>query len=566
VFLFLAVGFAVFGNTLGGEFVYDDHLVLSNSIFDEPARFLNFFIEPYFEDFSDAGLYRPLTLISFVPNFVVGGASFGFHLVNVFLHIANSLLVYIFLYKISRSYKLSLVASLPIHVEAVASIIGRAELLSFLFVILSALAWLKSRFIVASLFFFLGILSKETALVLPFILLLISWHYRSKLTWIIPFIVSGVGYFALRFVALGSHSFSISKEFVFNPIISASISERIATFLKVTLLYVQKILVPLNLSPDYSYNQITITNNFLIPSVILGVLLIVVLAYISIRSYKSKKNIFIIWAVLLFAAPYLLISNLFFPIGTIMAERLMYMPSLGIIMLLVFVAYPLSSKVKHRPYLAMAIFFLLPLYAVITINQNRVWANEKTLFSNMYEASPQSVVAQTHWAQILLRRGEVQGAKKLLLESFNLHKDFLLNLNLLAEIEKNEGNLEQSRLYLERAVDIMPEHEQTLISLSRVYFNQAKYDQANEILTVLVEKYGGVGNTVLYALSQVRSGDYEAGRKVIVATFGEETTDESAVTILSYIDLKQGTLEESGYAIRADIEREFLKLEALFLE
>ncbi|TSC88939.1 MAG: hypothetical protein G01um10142_561 [Parcubacteria group bacterium Gr01-1014_2] len=195
--ILLLVGFSVFFNGLKGDFVHDDLLVLSHSFFSQSAKVLNFFSEPYFEDFYQAGLYRPLTQISFRLNFLFGSSPFSFHLVNILLHIINSFLIYLLVSKIINSdgririperspqgrsevalFACLLFLVLPIHVEAVTSIVGRAELFSFLFGILTLLLWLDTKYFFSAITLFLALLSKESAIAVMPIIFLLNWYHR----------------------------------------------------------------------------------------------------------------------------------------------------------------------------------------------------------------------------------------------------------------------------------------------------------------------------------------------------------------------------------------------------
>ncbi len=572
VALGLALGFVIFGNGLWGGFVYDDNIVLSNSRFNHPATFANFFTEPYFENFPEAGLYRPLTLISFVPNFLISGNNpFGFHFFNILLHIVNSILVYLLIFEFTKSFRISFLSFalflvLPIHVEAISSIIGRAELLSFLFISLSFFLWLKSRFILSALLFLSALFAKETALALPPILLIISAYYKKDKKWIYYFVIAGFVYFILRVVSLGGYFMSPLADFVFNPLKFVSWGERIATSLKIFVLYLQKIFVPINLSVDYSYNQIKIVKEFWSSGMAIAGLLIMGLSiYFLAASIYKRKYKFIVIAIALFLFPYFIISNLILPTGTIMADRLMYWPSVGIIFLLAF----LLDLLLKRRVMAKIIYFtiggVIIVYSLLIIRQNKIWASEETLFDAMYQRSPDSVVSKTNWAKILISEGKNKEAGELLADTLQFYPDFTSALNLSAQISKNVGNLKETEKYLERALLLRPLNQETLTNLSRVYFLEKKYKQTDHILGILVPNYGGVGNIFLWAISKIKTGNYKGAKAVISNYFGNNfNNDESAKIIMQYADLKSGEFK-GGLIAKKDAEQQFFNLESIFL-
>ncbi|PJE51071.1 MAG: hypothetical protein COV29_02240 [Candidatus Yanofskybacteria bacterium CG10_big_fil_rev_8_21_14_0_10_36_16] len=571
VFLLIAIGFVVFGNSLGGDFVYDDHLILSHSFMGDWGNLASFFNGPYFEDFGESGLYRPLTQVSLSLNFLLfGNGSFSFHIINVLLHTVNSFLVFLLIQKISKRQKFSLISSiiflvLPIHVEAVSSIVGRAELLTFLFSLFSVLILLDKPTVKWSLVsagcFFLALLSKETAVALFPVVLIIIFVYTDVYTSLYTkvahasyFLIAILGYFLLRINALGMHAFGVQPEFVFNPLAYVSAGERVLTAFKILPLYLQKILIPFGLSPDYSFNQIKNVSeiNFL------SIVGIIVLFGLIFWAIKKINNIFWVLGISLFIFPYLLISNLLFPVGTIMGDRLMYLPSVGLIILLAF----LPDKKKYK----RALIGLVAVYSVLCINQNKIWANETTLYKAMYERSSDSVVAKTNWAKTLVLEGQTSEARELLLEANSQYEYFLLTLTWLGSIEANESNFEKAEEYFEKALLLRPNNQNVLTSLSRVYFKQRKYHQANRILESLVLNYSGEGNKILYVISQIRAHNYQKAINVITKYYGDNPTDESARVLFAYANYKIGNFalaNKTGFSFK-EAEDNFLNLESFF--
>jgi len=548
---FLLIGFAVFFNGLNGDFVHDDLLVLSHSFFSQPSKVFNFFSQPYFENFYQAGLYRPLTQISFGFNFLLGSSPFGFHFVNVVFHIINSFLVFLFLKRLTDKKRFSLISGLlflvlPIHVEAVTSIVGRAELLSFFFGILTLILWLDSKYFLSAVVLLFALLSKESAVAILPIAFLLNFRFGRSWSWLVHYSVATATYFILRFAVLGEYAFKTKVEFVFNPLAYVSFFERIFTALKILVLYLVKIFLPYNLSADYSYDQIPIVGNLfssplsLLGLLILGLMLLTVyfifqpnkntliLQYIKVFTKDSKKLIFA-WALIFFFLPYLVISNLFFPTGTIMAERLMYFPSLGAAAVL---AVAVEQLFKQSKQLGFSVLLVLTVvYGFLTVSQNRIWASREALLTDNFEKSPDSVVAKTEFGILMLERDK-ELAKKLSLEVYEKYPDYIQNFNLRAAVEVQEGNFTEAEKFLERAFELRPKHQTTLQNLSRVYFTLGKYTEAERTLQVLVSEYGGKGNVIFYALVQAKNRRFDQARETLYSFFGPEVEDESALKIL----------------------------------
>lgn len=537
-------GLLVFGNGLGGDFVHDDILVLSHGLFAQPDKFFGFFSQPYFDGFHQAGLYRPLTQTSFAFNFLFGSAPFGFHLSNVLLHIVNSFLVFLLLKKLFSDVRLGFAAALlflvlPIHVEAVTSIVGRAELLSFLFGTLALLLWLDRKYILSAVLLLSALLSKETAVAVPAVAFLLSRRLSRPWKWLLHYSAAVAIYFFLRVAVLGGYAFGTKVEFVFNPLAHVPFFERFFTALKVLTLYVLKVFAPYRLSADYSYDQIPVVNNlFLSPSALVGLGILALMVFAVYRVLQRKDGSVFVWGLVFFFLPYLVVSNLILPIGTIMAERLVYSSSLGAAMLLGLAAGRLSAKFSKR----LGIAFLAALTAVygfLTVRQNPVWASRESLLTDSFEKSPQSVTAKTEFGILMLDRDK-ELAKRLALEVYEKHPDYIQNLNLLAAVAVRERRFSEAEDFLERALELRPRHQNTLQNLSRVYFTLGKYQEAEKTLKVLVFEHGGQGNVIFYALVQARNGRFQESRKTIESFFGPEVKDESALKIL------KGDFEELG--------------------
>lgn len=527
--------FIVFANGLGGGFVYDDNLVLSHGLFSEPLKFLHFLNQPYFEDLSQAGLYRPLTQISFAFNFLAGQRPLGFHLINIILHGLNSFLIFLLAMKLFSDKTLGWLAAilflvLPIHAEGVSSIVGRAELLSFFFGIGTILLWMDKRYLLSGLAILLALLSKETAIAIPAILLLLSIRLGRSYGWICYQGAAFLIYLLLRLFTLGADSFGVKAEFIFNPLVQAPFFSRIFTAAKVLLLYLQKIFLPYNLSADYSYNQIPLISSATNVFGWLGILLLAFLIWVVCR----PKKYFLAVATMLFLLPYLIVSNLIIPIGTIMGDRLMYLPSLGMVLLL---SWILAGLVRWKKLAGLATcVILIVIFSLVTIRQNRVWADEESLMRHAYNESPNSVIVKANLGVLLLNKDR-ELARRLALEAYAQYPDQVKNLNLLAALAVIDKNLPEGQRFLERALALRPYHQGTLENLSRVYFTQNKFAEAERTLGELATRYGGAGNVIFYAVVKVQNRKYQETLEVLHGYFGN-SADETVTTVRDFAEAK----------------------------
>src|SRR3989344_3190915 len=249
----LSVAFAIFGNGIGGDFVFDDTAVIEKRAdLKNSENFFTLFISPYHKHLPRSGLYRPVTMVSYMLNYaVLGEGAAGFRVVNIILHALNAFLVFILLKRLTNSRTIHYVVFFlflthPIHVEAVTSLVGRAELLAFGWGIMAVLLLLQRRPILSMGAFLLALMSKETALMVLPLLAYVSWVLnKEKLTVVVKkmwgFAIPLSGYFLLRYVALGKYVISeATTTLVENQLKFAPWFEKTFTAGKILFMYIVK--------------------------------------------------------------------------------------------------------------------------------------------------------------------------------------------------------------------------------------------------------------------------------------------------------------------------------------
>jgi len=300
VFLAICLGlvFLIYGRTLAGDFVFDDRGIVEHQAILSNLNLLDKILTMPYLTAIEAGAYRPITVLSYTLNFLLFGAGpAGFHFINLILYALTGWLVYLFVDKLFRRKLLAYLAGLiflllPIHAEAVANIIGRAEILALLFSLLAFWSLLKDKvgtgwknYWPAGLWLFLAMGSKETAIAaLPVAALVV--YFKEKNFWArenlakyapaAAWSVAGVAaYLALRLAVLGrAYFFNSEVTMVENPLRFTEFWPRIFTALNVLAMYVKKSFWPLKLCSDYSYNQLPVINDFSNLGTIVGSLIL----------------------------------------------------------------------------------------------------------------------------------------------------------------------------------------------------------------------------------------------------------------------------------------------------
>ncbi len=428
--------------TLRNGFVFDDHFMIEENPSIRSLRQLPRILTTEYwgtatGDARIAGksnLYRPLVIVSLALNYAVGGLDpLGYHAVNILLHAGVSLAVYGLGARLGVSREAATIAAAlfavhPLHTEVVAEIVGRAELLMALGVLLAlaGFAWGGVGGRLGSLAAFaLALLAKEQAVVLPAVLALHEFSRwqgvtasqrwgalaRNVLLRLLPYAGILAGYFLIRAWVLGWAAVPV-PDALDNPVAAVSRAPRILTALAVAGRYLTLCLWPAPLSPDYSYNQIPLAGSPLDGRVVWGVLLWGSLLALAARSFIRGKGAagFAVGFTLLTFLP---VSNLFIPIGTIMGERLFYLPSVGLCWLAGLGCAAIRGRIR-RPRLRQMRWAVLGGVLVSltaqTVRYGRIWRDAFSLFSHGVSVAPNSAKMHHSMGVLLLARCREQSA------------------------------------------------------------------------------------------------------------------------------------------------------------
>ena len=355
------------------------------------------------------GLYRPLTTLSYLFNYSLlgdGSNPLGYHLVNYAIHAVNASLVFLLaLTLFGETLPALAVATIwavhPVTTESVTNVVGRADLLSA-FGILAALlcltrahavsglrraAWLAAAGLASAV----GVFSKENAIIVIGAAFLLDLALRRKTAWRTR--VAGYAAVALAcLVFIAARAAVIAQSppmhipFTDNPIVDAGFLPGRLTAIKVIGKQLALLAWPVALSADYSYNAIPLSNG-LDAGVVAALVALIAAGALAAYSFRRDRRLFFL---ILFALGALLpTSNLLFPIGTIMAERFLYLPALGFAGCLVAAALALRPHVRAaRLHAGLGVVILL--LAGRTFARNFDWYTEDALFKSAEAAQPES--------------------------------------------------------------------------------------------------------------------------------------------------------------------------------
>lgn len=555
--IFIALSFILYGNSITGQFVLDDISVVQNPTIQNASGAIKAFISPYYYGRPQSGLYRPLILASFAISNYISDKPAVSHAINILLHALVSFLAFVLILTLKDALTAWLGALifmfLPIHVESVASIVGRAELLALLFSLMALLASFKNKYWLSSLWLLSALFSKEISIAFLAIWAYIEFVYKKHAIRIIArkfviFVPAIAAYSILRYIALGREYFLNAGGYsFFNPIRDANLFRGLWTALKVLSVYVQKIIFPTYFSSDYSYNQIPLVNNFGDSwQTWLGMAIIGGLIYFS---FRCRHNIIGLGCII-FLSSYFVVSNLVFKIGTIMAERLMYLPSLGFAVIAgeIFSAGFVRFK-KPKNILICAFIILLIAYGVQTIKGNRLWSNEKNLFENAYKHGSNSVVNMTNMASLLFKDGKSEEAIKKLTSALISEPENAPALHLQGQIQMSLNDSDKAVKSWENAISAQSDYLYPYLSLGLYYYNKSNFISGEDILKKAPINMPLANIATLLALNQIGLGKYQEAINMIESSFGKKPKEEELQFVLGIAYLKSGS---------EDIARELL--------
>ena len=414
---------AAYGNSLYGGFPYDNRYQILEDARLRSATAENFrrlFTEDLWWPRAVSGLYRPVTKITFLTNYAVfgnGERPLGYHLVNLALHFLNALLVYwlaleIGLPFVAAFWTAAFFATHPVATEAVTNLIGRADLLAALVVLGGLLLYRRlqtqptvARVAALGATAAVGVLAKENAAILPAMMVLADVVFRRR-----P-VVAAYAAVALPLVALWlwrAHLYAnlpvVDLPFVDNPLVAAGFWTARLTAFKVLGKYFLLLVWPATLSCDYAFRQIT-PAGWSDPLALGGLALVAALVALAVATRRRRPAL--AFLIGFFFVTLLPMSNLLFPIGTIMAERFLYLPLVGFAGGIA-IAMPL---VLRQPRLAAVASSLIVLaYCGRTALRNRDWQDSLHLWSSAVAAVPESFRAHQSLALALFHSGDLEGA------------------------------------------------------------------------------------------------------------------------------------------------------------
>jgi tetratricopeptide (TPR) repeat protein len=413
---------AVYLPSLGNGFAFDDEGdILENPTVVDASGPIDVLLSPYRGQVPpQRSPYRPVTSLTLWMNWVAGGdGPAGFHVVNVLLHVLASALVVRLLIALGCSASGALIGGAlfavhPIHVEAVANVVGRADVLATIFCLVAALVWVSpklgsvSRVVLVAIAYALALGSKEIAVFLPGLLLALSWarpagrRLAGEVARLTPTVAVLGGYLLVRLSALGL----LVQQDTAPYIAELTTAERLPTAVASLAVMGRLLFAPWNLAADYGPNVIQVVG-FASAGFWMGALsagLCIALAW-QLRRRERLGTLALAWIGL----SVLVVSNLPFAIGIWVAERTLYLASVGVG---IGAAALVGALGAHAPSALRGTLAAATLAVAVgawrTVDRIPSWHDTEVAFRTLAEEHPESFRGQWWLARRLTDAGDYE--------------------------------------------------------------------------------------------------------------------------------------------------------------
>ena len=540
--LLALITLVVYLPTLRNEFVnLDDEIYVYGNAY---IRSLDpSFLAWAFTDLS-AGFWHPLTWISYAIDYAIWGLNpLGYHLTALLLHAGNTFLVVSLVVRLLYSVHnpvtgggsvsgssafpdrrdIWLAAGVtgllfglhPLHVESVAWVSERKDLLCALFFLLSVLTYLNysqqttatwylnRQYILSFAFFVLALSSKTMAVTLPVVLLLLDWYplrrfaCRGTATTLfmekIPFVTAALVISIVSIVAQKATGALESRE-------SISSGVRILVAFKALLMYLWKMMYPVHLIPFYPYphNVTFFSTEYLAAIVVVSG----VTAY-SLAIVRKRKLLLAIWGYYVITLlPVLGIVR----IGSFyMADRFTYLPSVGPFLLLGLGAAVVWGRVVSslwRQCLVVLAMTLVVAFSFLTVKQTLFWKDSVSLFTHTLDVCHDNWVAHNNLGSYYLKTGDITKASYYIKESIRCNQnnpDAYMNLGV---INNNLGNHSQAIYCFKKALEIQDDLVMAHLNLGLALILVGDREAATEEYRIMQRLNPGQADVLLNVLTQ----------------------------------------------------------------
>jgi len=496
--------------------------------------------------------WHPLTWISYLLNAELFGINAGwFHAVNVILHAGSAILLFLALFRMTRRpFRCAVVAAIfalhPLHVESVAWVAERKDVLSTFFEMAALLLYVRlverrtvTRYLAMAGMFALGLMAKPMLVTFPFILLLLDYWPLRRLNWpprwppAKPLLLEKTPLLALS--AIGSVlTFFAQRGNGMAALDRLPVIMRLGNAVLSYVAYIGKAVWPADLGVLYPLTA---------PAAVPAALAALILLAITAAAFRAAKS-----------RPYLLTGWLWY-IGTLVpviglvqvgsqsrADRYMYVPLVGLSIAAVWAA---ADWAEERPRLqralAAAAGLLLLLAAAGAHRQAGYWRDSTTLFEHTLAVTEQNHLIHANLGTVLQAEGKLEAAAAEYRQAVTIYPEYAEGHEDLGTVLAAEGNFEAAAAEYRRAATLNPGNADAHANLGHELLRAGQFDQASDQLREAIRLKPGIpaaqGDFGILLASR---GDYQEAARHLTESLRQAPGDAAHESNLCFVLLHAG--------------------------
>ncbi len=464
----------IYAQTVGFAFInLDDNLY----VYENPFVFSGLSQTTFkwaFTHFHSAN-WHPLTWISHQLDATLFGLNAGgHHATNVVFHLINSILAFVVFQKYTQSFwKSAIVAALfavhPMHVESVAWVSERKDVLSTMFWLLTMWAYFfyvrkdknRNYYLLTVLLFALGLMAKPMLVTLPFVLILMDFGFLERLKSLADLkavVFEKIPFFGLAAISSYITILAQKSEGAIQNLERLPFQTRILNTVTAYLKYIISFFYPFNLSVWYPFD-----NDFPFWQVGGSVLFLIVFTIFCVRQIRSRKYLLTGW--LWFIGTLVPVIGLVQVGSQSLADRYTYIPYFGLFIILVWGFSDVFErfKIKQNSVLTVALVVIL-FFTFAAYRQTSFWKNNETLYAHSLAVTSGNYLLMQNYCHYLMLKNDLDKAENLCRQAIEIKADQAEAINTLGIIFFKRGDFEKAAENFGRTLEIRPGYND-------IYFN-----------------------------------------------------------------------------------------------
>jgi Tfp pilus assembly protein PilF len=451
-----------------------------------------------------AANWHPLTWLSHMLDCQMFGLNAGGHLVvNVLIHSSNTLLLFLFLRRVTGArWQSAIVAALfalhPLHVESVAWTAERKDMLSTFFGLLSLLAYVRyvetpswKRYALVAVALALGLMAKPMLVTWPFVLLLLDYWPLHRFQWLpgtgivgffralVPLVREKLPLFCLAAASMVITLIAQSQGGAVRTFVQVPVSLRLSNAIVSYAKYLFRTVWPSELTVYYPFSRTGVP----VWEVVCATVLLTTISVFAVRQAKERPYLLIGW--LWFVGTLIPVIGLVQVGGAAMADRYHYVPSIGLFVAIVFGLSDFARSFRVDRVVTGAVTVIaLSIFACLTAVQIGRWRNSATLFEYAESLVPDNRMIENNLGTILGESGRYDEAAAHFAKALRTEPDFLEVISD-AEIRTNvglllvrQGKLAEAMEQLNEALQLNPNSAETHEALGVALAMSGKAEQS----------------------------------------------------------------------------------------